>query len=180
MSTCTICGNTLPPATRAEPPRYCSGACRQKAYRQRHKTPFPLAMRQARRWARSDGKRPIQPDGTPASSTDPGTWHTFANVQTGAGDGYGFMLGDGFACWDLDHCLHDGQITNPLARQVIDGIGEQWTYQEISVSGQGLHIFVHSTSPSYKTKNIEYYSHSRYIKTTGNTRQQAPPPSNTR
>ncbi|GAA6122292.1 hypothetical protein BPY_04000 [Bifidobacterium psychraerophilum] len=57
----------------------------------------------------------------------------------------------------------------PLSRQVIDGIGEQWTYQEISVSGQGLHIFVHSTSPSYKTKNIEYYSHSRYIKTTGNT-----------
>ncbi|KFI82801.1 hypothetical protein [Bifidobacterium psychraerophilum] len=79
------------------------------------------------------------------------------------------MLGHRFACWDFDHCLHDGQLTSLLARQVIDGISEQWTYQEISISREGTHIFAHSTRAQLQNKNIEFFNHGRYIKTTGNT-----------
>ncbi|AEW99190.1 TetR/AcrR family transcriptional regulator [Streptantibioticus cattleyicolor] len=33
---CALCGDPLPPATRGRPQRYCSQACRQRAYRRRH------------------------------------------------------------------------------------------------------------------------------------------------
>src|SRR5690625_6658862 len=67
-------------------------------------------MRRERRWVRADGKRPIMPDGRPASSTRACTWSSFSEVQAGAGDGYGVMLGGGLACWDLDDCFDGGVL----------------------------------------------------------------------
>ena len=71
------------------------------------------------RWTRRVGKRPVMIDGRPASSTDPKTWGTFAEVQRGAGDGFGVMLGDGLACYDLDHCLVGGKVADSRAAEVL-------------------------------------------------------------
>ena len=58
--------------------RVCSGRCRVEAYRRRKA--IPDGMKALRRWVRADGKRPIQPDGKPASSTKPATWSAFEQV----------------------------------------------------------------------------------------------------
>lgn len=168
MSNCIICGAALPPATRAIAPRYCSGRCRQKAYRMRAKNP-PSSMRLARRWVRADGKRPIMPSGRPASSTDPDTWSDYSQVLQGAGDGYGIMLGDGLACIDLDHCLHDGNIITDEAREIVAKAAPYCIYAEISCSGTGLHIFVNATGRSFRRPGMEFYTHSRFIRMTGHT-----------
>lgn len=48
---CRACGYTLPPAGRR---RYCSDACRQRAYRRRHGTPPAPPALPPRRSARTD------------------------------------------------------------------------------------------------------------------------------
>lgn len=80
------------------------------------------------------------------------------------------MLGDGLACFDLDHILdaqgkvrHDHAGTIILERLALQG----YLYAEISTSGAGLHIFINSTAPSWKRQGVEFYSHSRFIRLTG-------------
>ena len=107
-------------------------------------------------------------DGRPASSTDPGTWTTFAAVQRGAGDGFGIMLGDGLACYDLDHCLVDGKLANltPRATDVLRRVKPH--YAEVSMSGDGLHLFVEAPEqPGTKQAGVEFYSRARFIAVTG-------------
>lgn len=124
-------------------------------------------MIQARRWARCDGKRPIMPDGSPASSTNSDTWSSFAAVQSGAGDGFGFMLGDGFGCIDLDNCLVGG-VANDGARKLLRF--NRGAFVERSVSGRGLHIFGwRGEAPGVKRCGFEVYSFGRFIRTTGDT-----------
>lgn len=123
------------------------------------------------RFTRADGKRPIQPDGTPASSTNPATWTTFEHVTDGAGNGYGIMLGDGLACYDLDHILNeDGTIkADHEGAIILERLAQSdYLYAEVSQSGEGLHIFVSSSEPSWKHEGVEFYSHSRFIRLTGN------------
>src|SRR5690606_14681874 len=107
MATCERCGTEVKVAGRGRTPRFCSGACRAAARRARPRLPRELTARA--RWVRHDRKRPITRDGRPASSTDPSTWSTYREAaRSKAGDGLGFVLGDGIACLDIDHCL-DGQ-----------------------------------------------------------------------
>ena len=110
--------------------------------------------------------------GRAASSTDPSTWSTFAEVQAStAGDGFGVMLGGGhLACHDLDHAL-DGGVLKPWAREVLDGITEPVLFTEVSMSGEGLHVFVDAPEgPGWKRPvgdgGHEFYSRGRFIRTT--------------
>lgn len=117
------------------------------------------------RWVRADGKRPIQVDGSPASSTDSDTWARFCDVQSGAGDGFGVMLGGGLGCVDLDHCLEDGVLA-PWAAEVLDA--ESSLFVEVSLSGNGLHVFVECPEGSGSRRGgVERYSRGRFIRCTG-------------
>lgn len=118
------------------------------------------------RWTRADGKRPIQPTGRAASSTDPRTWSLFAEVQAGAGDGFGIMLGDGLGCYDLD------DVSDLEARDFIDSVSEPIVFAERSMSGRGVHVFIEaSAAPGRKTIvggiSVERYTQERFIRVTG-------------
>ena len=163
--TCEWCGAATRPGRRGPTPRFCSGRCRVAAHRARGQLPRELVSRAT--WTRRDGKRPIQCDGSPASSTNAATWAPYlAVLQANAGDGLGIMLGQGLACWDLDHCL-DGGAVKPWAVEVLSGInGAIWI--ERSLSGDGLHVFVHADeSPGWRRGGVEFYSRHRFIAVTG-------------
>lgn len=123
-------------------------------------------MTREARWVRADGKRPVRVDGRPASSTDACTWSSFRDVRTGAGDGFGVMLGGGLACWDLDGCLVDG-VLSERARGVLAGVEPIWV--ERSVSGTGLHVFVEAPEGPGRRDGggVEFYSRARFILVTG-------------
>ena len=168
--TCKECGSPLGiGGARGRLPRFCSNACRQRAYRRRRATPIPAVMRDTARWARAAGKRPIQIDGTAASSTNPATWSTYSKVlKSKAGDGFGFMLGDGIGCYDLDNAIDNG-VVKSWARDVIDAIAEPVVYVEKSVSGRGLHVFVElaeqmGSRRSVGDGSVEKYSYGRFIR----------------
>jgi len=160
---CEQCDSRIP-APRRSDARFCSGACRQRAYRARRDV-VPARMRGGRRWVRAAGKRPVQPGGAPASSTSPATWSAFADVQSGAGDGFGVMLGGGLACWDLDDCFVGGRLAG-WARDALVGVVP--IYAERSVSGRGLHVFVEAPEgPGMRRGGVEFYSRARFIRVTG-------------
>ena len=157
----------MPLSARGRIPTYCSTRCRVAAHRKRKAEAIPLELRSLARWTRRDGKRPITLTGRAASSTDPATWSTFAEASTSkAGDGLGIMLGDGLACFDLDHCLNDGKLTDPRAAVLLRTVRP--IYTEVSMSGDGLHLFVRAPeAPGYKRDGIEFYSRARFIAVTG-------------
>lgn len=107
----------------------------------------------------------MQPGGAPASSTSPVTWSSFSEVQSGAGDGFGVMLGGGLACWDLDDCFEGGRLAI-WARKAIEGVDP--LFVERSMSGRGLHVFVEAPEgPGRKGGGVEFYSRARFIRVTG-------------
>ena len=124
-------------------------------------------MIERRSWVRAVGKRPIQPSGRSASTTDPTTWTTFAEVQSGAGDGFGIMLGEGLGCYDFDNAdLAD------VARFVRDRVSEPIVFAERSMSGRGVHVFVLAGArPGWRRVvdglSVEFYSRARFIRVTG-------------
>lgn len=116
-------------------------------------------MRERSTWVSVHGKRPVRPDGTPASTTDPSSWTTYDQVADGP---HGIMLGDGLACWDLDDCFDDEGLLADWARQLLDGLRPMWS--ERSMSGRGLHLFVEGPEePGTRRGQIEYYSRHRLI-----------------
>jgi primase-polymerase (primpol)-like protein len=120
-------------------------------------------MRNSRRWVRADRKRPIRPDSRPASSTNPTTWSDFSEVHTGAGDGFGVMLGSGLGCYDLDH------VGDSTARAFIATIPERILFVERSMSGTGVHVFVEAPEgPGRRLPGVERYTRARFIRVTGN------------
>lgn len=158
--------------------RYCSTRCRVAA----HRAGFPRTLTAEPRWVRwrienrngKPTKAPIQADGHYASSTDPSTWATLAAVRASKeGDGIGFVLGNGYAGIDLDHCLIDGQPTD-AARAFLSSYPDH--YIEISPSGDGLHILgTDEPGPGSKRTinglSVERYSTGRYFTMTGRTYQ---------
>ena len=168
---CSSCGREFTRASRQRP-RFCSNACKQKAYRGRKKLAcLPLAeFRQQKRWVRASGKRPVMVDGSAASSTNPDTWASFAEVQSGAGDGFGVVLdGSGLGCFDFDNCF-DGGVLKPAVRDFIAGIAYPIVYAERSVSGNGLHVFVEAEKQrGFRRDGVEFYSWGRFIRTTLST-----------
>lgn len=85
------------------------------------------------------------------------------------GTGLGVVLGGGIGCWDLDHCIVDGELL-PWAADVIAGV-EAPLWVERSMSGDGVHVFVHAPEGDAVKirdgRNIEFYSQGRYIAVTG-------------
>ncbi|MGC9543605.1 DNA primase [Streptomyces sp. UG1] len=138
--TCERCGEHLR-ARHSHRARFCSTRCRVAAHREKHAIPAELRARE--RWVRrSSSKVPLRSDtGRPASSTDPATWTTYAAAAASPhGSGLGFVLahGDGIVVLDLDHCLVDGE-PKPWAREILERCPA--TYVEVSVSGEGLHLW---------------------------------------
>lgn len=155
-------------------PRYCSNACRQRAYRRRRReNRIPERLTRLDRWVRADDKRPIQINGKSASTTKPATWSSFADVEKStAGNGRGIMLGDGIVCIDLDDALRAGQPTK-TAQAVLDACPGAWV--EISQSGRGLHVFgagFERAGQRFRTADgtgVEIYTTNRFILVTGQT-----------
>ena len=82
------------------------------------------------------------------------------------------MLGNGLACYDLDHALADGQL-KPWARDILDRITEPVLFTEVSVSGEGLHVFVEAPEGRGSRRavgdgGVEFYSRGRFIRVTLN------------
>ena len=148
-------------------PKFCSGKCRQRAHRERRSQIERLKSLSVGRWVRADGKRPVMVDGSAASSTNPATWASFAEVQSGAGDGFGVVLdGSGLGCYDFDNCF-DGGVLKPAVREFIAGIAYPIVYVERSVSGNGLHVFVEAEKQrGFRRDGVEFYSWGRFIRTT--------------
>lgn len=162
--TCEKCGTRLKAAGIGRIPRFCSTRCRVATHRARR---IPAELTTRRRWVRHRGKVPVTLAGRAASSTDPATWASFDSVRRSTvGDGVGFVLGDGVACIDLDHCLVYGK-PNDLARSVL--ARTTGAYVEISPSGDGLHIWgTAPEQPGRMRDGIEVYSVGRYITITRN------------
>jgi putative DNA primase/helicase len=110
------------------------------------------------------GKRtkvPHTPAGSPASSTDPHTWSSYAECfqaayVRGDHDGIGRVLvGDGIAGIDLDNRR--------------DPLPEIISYAELSPSGTGLHIWRRGSWPcdGNKRGGIEVYERRRFLTITG-------------
>lgn len=122
-----------------------------------------MELRAADRWTRRAGKRPLTIDGKAASSTNPGTWASYADARASTvGSGLGFMLGDGFGCIDIDHCVSpDGSISE-LARRVLAANPDAWV--ELSLSGTGLHVWgLLPEQPGRCRDGLEVYSRGRFI-----------------
>lgn len=171
---CGRCGNLLDIQRSNQVARYCSGACRQAAYRAR-KTAVPAEMRRRNRWvswkpvAREGRttKMPVQTNGRAASSTDPATWTAYEKVKNLPRRG--FALGEGIGCIDLDHCLIEGRPTR-AAQEFLARMPK--TYIEVSPSGDGLHIFglLPEAAGSRRVVDglsVEVYSTGRYMTVTG-------------
>lgn len=172
---CIECGETLGlGGRRGRRPRYCSNACRQRAYRRRRReNVIPDRMVALDRWTRCVGKRPVQVNGSPASSTNSETWTTYsAAAASTTGDGMGIMLGSGVVCIDLDHALVDGTPTR-TAKTILDACPGAWV--ERSVSGTGLHIFGAGFEraglrvTASDGTGVEIYCRDRFICVTGDT-----------
>lgn len=175
--TCKECGtSTGLGGKRGRLPSYCSNACKQRAYRRRKReNRIPQTLMMLDRWTRADGKRPIQTDGKPASTTQPATWATWDHVTApgAAGNGFGLMLGGGVVCIDLDHAITDTGDLTDTAQRVLDAAPGAWV--ERSMSGRGLHVFGTGfersgrrfTSPD--GTGVEFYARERFIRVTGDT-----------
>lgn len=163
---CKHCGESFDhKGARGRTPSFCSDTCRQRSYRRSRAGVGELAET-ALGWCRADGKRPIMVDGRPASSTNSDTWASFEAVQSGAGDGFGVMLGGGVGCFDLDHCLQGGRVAG-WAREVIEAIPYRVVFVERSLSGEGLHVFVEAPEqPGSRQGGVEAYFRDRFIRTT--------------
>ena len=168
MAFCVMCGEPVSKPKRGPVGKTCSNKCRMALSRKRRASVFPPEMAGERRWVRAAGKRPVMPDGRPASSTNPGTWSSLDCVRSGAGDGLGFMLGVGIGCYDLDNAVEDGRL-KPWARDVVRLIPEPVLYTELSVSGRGVHVFVVATESRGTRRpvgdgGVERYTRARFIR----------------
>lgn len=109
-------------------------------------TVIPQELQGIDRWVCWSGdpenKRPLQSDGTPASSTEQSTWTTFPDVIFSGQPGIGFVLidDDDVVCIDLDGCRHpDTGETTRWAQAILDDAAA--TYAEVSPSGTGYKIY---------------------------------------
>lgn len=157
---CSVCGRVFVWSGRGRRPSACGARCRKRRSRA---AALPAALTGSARWCARVGKRPVQVSGRAASSTDRSTWTTYAAVRS---RDHGIMLGDGIACWDLDGVLDDGEL-HPDAEAVLAEVGDGALWIERSMSGRGLHVFVHGDGRSHQGEHVSYYSHSRFIAVTG-------------
>lgn len=123
-------------------------------------------------------KRPVRPNGSSASSTDPATWSPFADVarayERGSFDGIGIVL-DGrqvddtglvLAGVDIDKVDLDEERTN-RAREIVRNFAP--TYTERSPSGRGIRIFCFAVplEKGVSFDGVEAYTTGRFLTVTG-------------
>ena len=127
------------------------------------------------RWVRFDArKRPLRADGAGlASVTDPATWAPYSvAVESAAGEGVGFVLGEGIGCLDLDDAIDEHGELADWARLLIAQHRAEALFVEVSRSGRGVHIFLPlDEGPGRRIREgavkLETYSRARYIAVTG-------------
>jgi len=136
------------------------------------------------KYERRDGrwtKPPYQPNGFPASHSNPRTWNTFDDVRSvfhrGGYIGVGFVLDgkphfDGRYLYgmDWDKCIEDF-LVDPIVKTQVKRLN--FTRVELSISGTGLRgfSFVDAPRPSRRTRidgrSVEFYFNQRFLITTG-------------
>ncbi len=144
----------------------------------------PEIMRPYKQWVvASADKMPLQVDGTFASVNDPFTWTTFEAASEAAqahGLYVGFVLttADPFVCLDLD--CHPAKENKPAVGMTDDAklrheqiIASFGSYTEVSLSGNGYHVFLRTEDPELRTASaqrdsVAVYACSRMIVMTGN------------
>ncbi|MFD4457686.1 hypothetical protein [Nocardia sp. NPDC058480] len=160
---CQVCARSFEWSGRGPRPSVCGQRCRKR--KQRMPAAVPSAMTEQPRWTRRAGKRPMSVSGRPASSTDAMTWAPYEAV---AGSDHGVMLGGGLACWDLDGVIGEDGALHPDAAAVLRKVGTRALWVERSMSGRGLHVFVHGEEgPARVGERVSYYSWGRFIAVTG-------------
>ena len=122
-------------------------------------------------------KLPIMPNSKPAKSNDKTTWNSYedciAALNRNIGDGFGFMLGDGYIGIDIDKVSDDIFVysmdyhAKSMTADFLRGIS---TYAEISPSKTGLHFIGKGEVPGERKryKNLEIYDKDRFFTVTGN------------
>ncbi len=126
-------------------------------------------------------KPPFQPNGRPASHSDPATWSTFDAVKKAyEGGGYigvGFVLdgkphfnGRYLHGFDWDHCI-ENYVMDAAVNAEIKKLS--MPRKELSISGTGFRgFFLHdvllaSRRTEIAGRSVEFYSINRYLTTTG-------------
>ena len=124
-------------------------------------------------------KKPINPrTGGGAMVDEPSTWADFDTTYEARvkfrGNGFGFLLGGGYAGIDIDNCIDSNGELSDMAEKIIERMN---TYTEISPSKRGVHIlFKVSEGFTFDGKNgakkdsigLEIYCEGRYLTVTGN------------
>lgn len=129
---------------------------------------FPQELMDCKNWVCwTEDKLPKNPrTGGNAMSNNPSTWGTYeeacnAVVKYGF-SGVGFMFTAPYFGVDLDKCLDNTDFVD----EFVEGLQ---SYNEISRSGNGIHIICKGTLPegSRRRGNVEMYSENRYFIMTG-------------
>lgn len=123
-------------------------------------------LKKLKQWACCSlpSKAPQQPDGRPASSTNPDTWSEYADVAGKSTRGFILSDSDPYTIIDLDAAeTQEQRDTHARIVAMLD------SYTERSQSGRGLHIIVRGTLPAgfkNSTWHVEGYSTARWMITT--------------
>ena len=133
-----------------------------------------------------DTKVPYRSSGSHASSSDPSTWATYAEVSehahrfSGIGVVFGEVDGVHVSGVDLDNCCDavTGKFT-PESKEIVIALD---SYSEYSPSGTGCHVLVLGTLKGRKglklpfkgIKAVELYDQDRYFTFTGRSLPKAP------
>ena len=130
---------------------------------------IPQELTKLKQWVCWSGdKLPKNPmTGGNAMSNNPSTWGDFDTaceaVSKYGFDGVGFMFAPPYFGVDLDKCLEDTDFVD----EFVEGLQ---SYNEISKSGNGIHIICKGTLPdgARRRGRVEMYSEGRYFIMTGN------------
>lgn len=150
---------------------------------------IPQELKARPQWVLRRGKVPFQVSGVPAKADDPTTWANFETVwaayQAGGFDGIGFEFSEDcpYVGIDLDGCRDPETGTvEPWAVEVIEKF--PGAYQEISLSGTGIHLILKGTLPIRETgkrkklsagedgrkdRCVEAYHYGRFFAMTGDS-----------
>lgn len=121
-------------------------------------------------------KRPINCNtGDYAESDNPATWTSFENALKYARENgattvaYALDGKDKIACIDLDRCYREGEQPSAFVDEILSKCGK--TYVELSLSGNGLHIFGKTDGMDLrsfsKDGDLEFYQKEHFIAMTG-------------
>lgn len=130
---------------------------------------IPQELKMLKQWVcYNKDKMPKNPfTGGNAMSNNSETWGTFEDAQKAMKKygffGIGFMFANGYFGVDLDKCIDNIDFVD----EFVDTLK---SYNEISMSGKGIHILCKGKLPEGQRRkgNVEMYSSGRYFALTGN------------